>query len=80
MPAVQGRNRTPALEGRKKFRRGLLFMWLAAVVGYFSGGYSMPVWVPVQVPPIVFSYLAPLLFLGGLGLSTYGYYLQHRRV
>ena len=62
--------------GGESIRRGLLFMLAAAVIGYFAGGASL--WVlPVLVPPLVVSYLSPLLFLGGLGLSLHGLYLRH---
>jgi hypothetical protein len=61
----------------KIIRRGLLFMLLAALIGYFAGGYSA--WpLPVHVIPAVSALLSPLLFLCGLGLSAYGFYLQHR--
>lgn len=52
-------------------RRGLLYMLLAAVIQYFSGGYSA-MHIPVAISSFVTSYLAPLLFLSGLGLTFYG--------
>jgi hypothetical protein len=58
--------------GRKKIRQGLLYMLLAAVIHYFAGGYSA-MQLPYPIQPVVTVYLAPLLFLGGLGLSLYGY-------
>lgn len=62
-------------EGRKKIRQGLLWMLLAAVVYYFAGGYSA--WqLPVTIQPLVTTYLIPLLFFGGLGLSLYGLYVH----
>jgi len=50
-------------------------MLLAGVIQYFAGGYSNFT-VPVGVPPIVTAYLAPLVFLSGLSLLLYGYYLR----
>ncbi|MGB0035617.1 MAG: hypothetical protein WBP79_09100 [Candidatus Acidiferrales bacterium] len=63
--------------GGGKIRRGLLCMLLAAVVGYFSGGYSA-LKIPYPFDPIVTTYLSPLLFLSGLGLTFHGLYLQHK--
>lgn len=63
--------------GDKKVHQGLLYMLLAAVIGYFSSGSSG--WkLPVTVPAIITSYLSLLLFLGGLGLCVYGFYLRHK--
>lgn len=63
--------------GGDRIRRGLLFMLLAAAIGYFASGSSA--WtLPVPVPSIVANYLSPLLFLSGLGLSLHGLYLRHR--
>ncbi|HXX18339.1 MAG TPA: hypothetical protein VEJ46_02960 [Candidatus Acidoferrum sp.] len=63
--------------GGDRIRRGLLFMLMAAVVGYFASGSSM--WtLPVPVPSLLANYLLPLLFLSGLGLSLHGLYLRHR--
>ena len=70
-------NRAHTSEGSDKIRRGLLFMLLAAVIGYFTSG-SSPFNVPVFVPHAVIVYLSPLLFLGGLGLTFHGVYLQLR--
>jgi len=64
-------------EGKHQIRRGLLYMLLGAVIFYFSGGYS-PFTLPVAVGTVVNTYLAPLLFLGGLGLSLYGLFLRFR--
>lgn len=65
--------------GTRNIRRGLLYMLLAAVVQYLAGGYGTPILkVPVQVQPIVTSYLAPFLFLCGLGLTIYGFFLHAR--
>jgi hypothetical protein len=50
-------------------------MLLAGVIQYFAGGYSSFT-VPVGVPPVVTAYLAPAVFLSGLGLLIYGFYLR----
>ncbi|HUJ30972.1 MAG TPA: hypothetical protein VLY23_06800 [Candidatus Acidoferrum sp.] len=63
--------------GGTQIRRGLLYMLLAAVIGYFGGGYSA-MRLPFPLHPILTTYLSPVLFLGGLGLSIHGYYLQHK--
>ena len=73
-PRVQLSSR-PRTGGRLQIRRGLLYMLLAGVIQYFAGGYSTFT-VPVGVPPIVTAYLAPVVFLSGLGLLLYGYYLR----
>ena len=52
-------------------------MLLAGVIYYFSGGYSTFT-LPIAVSSPVNSYLTPLLFLGGLGLTLYGVYLRHK--
>ena len=64
-------------EGRREIRRGLLYMLLAAVILYVAGGYGQ-FRLPVTILPAVTSYLAPLLFFGGLGLSSYGFILRVR--
>lgn len=69
--------RLPATGGRQ-IRRGLLCMLLAAVIQYFAGGYGAPLGIPVFIPPLITTYLVPLLFLSGLGLGFYGFY-QHNR-
>lgn len=58
--------------GRTQVRRGLLYMLLAGVIYYFAAGYAKPLQVPIAIQPAVVNYLAPLLFLGGLGLTLYG--------
>lgn len=58
-------------------RRGLLYMLLAGVIQYFSGGYSA-LHVPVAVSSIVTTYLAPLLFLSGFGMTLFGMFFGHR--
>lgn len=62
-------------EGGPKIRRGLLYMLLAGVAQYYAGGYS-GLTLPVQIDPVVFEYLVPGLFLLGLGLTLYGFYLK----
>jgi hypothetical protein len=64
-------------DGRREIRRGLLYMLMAAGIYYFAGGYSA-IKLPVTIVPAVTTYLAPLLFFGGLGLSLYGVVLRFR--
>lgn len=61
--------------GREQIRRGLLYMLLAGVIQYFAGGYS-GLTPPVAIPEVVTTYLAPAVFLSGLGLLIYGLYLR----
>ena len=61
--------------GREQIRRGLLYMLLAGVIQYFASGYS-GLTPPVSIPPVVTTYLAPVVFFSGLGLLIYGYYLR----
>ena len=75
VPRVQLASRPPTTAGRLQIRRGLLYMLLAGVIQYFAGGYSSFA-VPVGVPPVVTAYLAPVVFLSGLGLLLYGFYLR----
>lgn len=63
-------------EGRGMIRQGLLCILLAAVIHYFAGGYSA-MQLPYPIQPIVTVYLSPLLFLSGLGLSAFGFYVRH---
>ena len=63
--------------GNKNIRRGLVYMLLAAIVQYIAGGYGGYIFkVPIHIRPIITSYLAPLLFLCGLGLTIYGFFLH----
>lgn len=71
VPRVQV-SRSSSSAGRKHIRRGLLYMLLAGVVYYFAAGYAKPLEIPVAIQPAVVNYLAPLLFLSGLGLAFYG--------
>jgi hypothetical protein len=59
--------------GRARIRRGLLYMLLAGVIQYFAAGYSNFT-LPIAVPPVVTAYLAPVVFLSGLGLLIFGLY------
>jgi hypothetical protein len=52
-------------------------MLLAAVIHYFVAGYSA-MDLPIPIAPVVVAYLTPLLFLGGLGLTLYGFYLRNK--
>lgn len=63
--------RLRGLQGRGQMRRGVLYMIWAAVLYYFAAGYS-PLELPVEVPPMVTSWILPLFFLAGLGLAAYG--------
>lgn len=65
-------SRAGGTSGRQHVRRGLLYMLLAGVIYYFAAGYAKPLQLPVGIQPVVSNYLAPLLFLGGLGLTVYG--------
>jgi len=64
-------------EGRKEVQRGLTYMLLGAVIYYFVGGHS-PFTLPFQLNPWITAYLAPVVFLGGLGMSLYGVFLRIR--
>lgn len=64
-------------DGLREMRRGLMYMLLGAVIYYFSGGYS-GLSLPVTLSPWVTTYLAPVVFLGGLGMSLYGVFLRLR--
>ncbi|HWG57521.1 MAG TPA: hypothetical protein VN661_00585 [Candidatus Acidoferrales bacterium] len=71
------RRAASAGNGDRNVHKGLLYMLLAGVIGYFSSGSSG--WeLPVTVPHVITSYLSLLLFLSGLGLTVYGFYLRHR--
>lgn len=63
--------------GRGQMRRGFLYMLLAGVIQFFAAGYS-GMTLPVAVPPMVTEYLAPAVFLAGLGMLAYGVYLRMR--
>ena len=65
-------SRSSSAAGRLPIRRGLLYMLLAGVIYYFAAGYAKPLQIPITIQPAVINYLAPLLFLSGLGLTLYG--------
>jgi len=52
-----------------------MYMLLGAVIYYFSGGYS-GFHLPIPINPLVTTYLATIVFLGGLGMSLYGVLLR----
>ena len=69
-------SRTSSGAGGSQIRRGLLYMLLAGLIYYFAAGYAKPLEIPRAIQPAVVSYLSPLLFLGGLGLTLYGLILK----
>jgi hypothetical protein len=69
-------SRSGGTSGRTQMRRGLLYILLAGVIYYFAAGYAKPLELPLAVKPVVTNYLAPLLFLGGLALTLYGFFLR----
>ena len=54
-----------------QIRRGVIYILLAAGLHYLTAGES-GFQLPVQVSPIVNSYLIPFMFLCGAGLIIYG--------
>lgn len=74
IPKVQLSSR-PRTGGRTQIRRALLYMLLAGVIQYFAAGYSSFT-LPIAVSPVVTTYLAPAVFISGLGLLIYGFYLR----
>jgi hypothetical protein len=69
-------SRSSSVAWRQPIRRGLLYMLLAGVIYYFAAGYAKPLEIPIAIQPAVINYLAPLLFLGGLGLALFGLVLK----
>jgi hypothetical protein len=63
--------------GRHETRRGLMYMLLGAVIYYFAGGHS-GLTLPIPLSSWVSTYLAPIVFLGGLGMCLYGFFLRMR--
>jgi hypothetical protein len=52
-------------------------MLLAAVIQYLAGGYGGSfLKLPIHILPVVTTYLIPLLFVAGLGLTIYGFFLH----
>jgi hypothetical protein len=64
-------------DGRREIRRGLLYMLMASGIYYLAGGYSQ-IKLPLTIVPAVTTFLSPLLFVSGLGLSLYGVILRFR--
>jgi hypothetical protein len=77
IPTVRLASRGASSSGREQRRRGLLYMLLGGVIYFFSAGYS-GMTLPFTVPPIVTAYLAPVVFMAGLGLVLYSFYLRFR--
>jgi hypothetical protein len=79
---AQAEQRLPAAGPRKiqtqgHFRSGLLLMLMAAVVHYFVGGYN-PMLLPSDISSPVLTYLVPVLFVSGLAMSLWGFFLRVR--
>jgi hypothetical protein len=75
VPRVRTSDPMRSADGNLKIRNGLLCVLLGALVHYFAGGYSA-MQLPFPIQPIVTIYLSPLLFLSGLGLTSFGFYLK----
>jgi hypothetical protein len=60
-----------APHGGPEIRRGLLCMLLAVAIYYLAAPQSI-VPIPFHIPPMVTTYLLPLLFLLGLGFTIFG--------
>jgi hypothetical protein len=75
VPQVRLPARSVRVGGREQIRRGILYMLLAGVIHFFAAGYS-GMTLPFVVPAIVTEYLSPVVFLAGLGLLFYGFYLR----
>ena len=57
-------------------RRGLLYMMIVAFIYYLLSANS-PLKIPtVPFAPLLTTYLLPLFFLAGLGMTMYGIFLQ----
>jgi hypothetical protein len=76
LPEIQVTRQRDTQAGTQ-IRRGLLYVLLAAVINYFAGGYSA-MQLPLPIVPIVTNCLAPMLFLGGVGLAIHGFYIQRK--
>ena len=72
--SVSGRART---QTAGHFRSGLLLMLMSAAIHYFAAGYS-PLVVPPEVSSPALTYVAPALFVLGLALSLWGFFLRLR--
>jgi hypothetical protein len=75
VPDVRLSSRPKSVAGREQMRRGFLYMLLAGVIQFFAAGYS-GMTLPIAVPPTVTQYLAPVVFIAGLGLLVYGIILR----
>lgn len=79
---AQSELHTPASAPRRaasggQFRSGLLLMLMSAVIQYFAGGYSSMA-LPIQFTAPTTTYFVPFLFLTGLGLTLYAFFLRVR--
>ena len=68
---------SPKIQTAGHFRSGLLLMLLSAAVQYFAGGYS-PLVLPGDISSPLLTYLVPLLFVGGLAMTLWGFFLRVR--
>jgi hypothetical protein len=59
------------------FRSGLLLMLMSAAIQYFAGGYS-PLALPSEISSPALTYLVPVLFVCGLAMSLWGFFLRVR--
>jgi hypothetical protein len=64
-------------DGRQEVRRGLLYMLMGAVIHYFAAGYSA-LKMPDILNSVLVVYFSELVFLAGLGMFLYGWYLRLR--
>ena len=67
----------PQIQTHGHLRHGLLLMLLSGVVHYFAGGYS-PLALPGGINSPLLSYLVPLIFVCGLAMSLWGFFLRIR--
>jgi hypothetical protein len=59
------------------FRSGLLLMLMAATIHYFVGVYN-PLLLPSDISAPILRYLVPVLFVSGLAMSVWGFFLRVR--
>lgn len=71
-------SRKAGRDGRQEIRRGLLYMLLGGVIYYFVAGYSGMKLPDVLTHSVLVVYLSQFLFLAGLGMGVYGFYLKLR--
>lgn len=67
----------PSIQTRGHFRHGLLLILLSGVVHYFASGYS-PLALPGDISSPLLTYLVPLIFVCGLAMSVWGFFLRVR--